>query len=530
MLTPRDRQRSFYDADEVCERLIPEDSFYRKFRQIVSPLIDDSMFESMYCLDNGRPPISPSLIAMACILQFYRNLSDRDMERACMYDIEVKYALGLRLDERPFDHSSLGDFRKRLLENGKEKELFDRILAELVDKGLIKKDEVQRIDATHVIADIAIPNIVTLIKKSIREIIKTLSKRHKEVLKQIASEIDLSMYGRQTVNQAEEGRMDLEKRSALLVDVVADAWLVVGYTKDIEGDHILKRRVDTLRQILRENIDSDDEGKPKEITKKDKPPDIMVSPVDPDARYGAKSPTKKFTGYKANVTETVKSRFITSITAMRGNRPDGETMVEAITGQREHGIVPKKLVGDSAYGDARGRRDLSVNGTKVIAPLKARKEKQQSIYHVSKFKYNEEENTLTCPAGVTAVPSYYESQKEMITFHFPMSVCRQCRRRNRCTTAREGRRTVGLGAGHLQLREAEQYSKGKRFKKDMRLRSPVEGKLSELIRWHGMRRARYRGLNKVALQLYFTAAAVNIKRWIKLELEKSHPKWSTVGA
>jgi len=108
MLTHRDRQRSFYDADSVCEQLIPEDSFYRKFREIVSPLIADSMFGSMYCLDNGRPPISPSLLAMACVLQSYRNLSDREMERACMYDIEIKYALGLRLDERPFDHSSLG--------------------------------------------------------------------------------------------------------------------------------------------------------------------------------------------------------------------------------------------------------------------------------------------------------------------------------------------------------------------------------------------------------------------------------------
>jgi len=530
MLTPRDHQRSFYDTDSVCEQLIPEDSFYRKFREIVVPLIDDSMFESMYCLDNGRPPISPSLLAIACVLQFYRNLSDREMERACMYDIEVKYALGLRLDERPFDHSSLGDFRSRLLENGKEKGIFDRILGELVAKGLVKKDEVQRIDATHVIADIAIPNVVTLIKKCIRDIVKTLSRRHKDVLDQIAGEIDLSMYDRQTVNQAEDGRMDLDKRSALLVDVVADAWLVVGYTKDVEGDHILKRRVDTLRQILQENIDSNDNGKPKERTKKDKPPNIMVSPIDPDARYGAKSKTKKFVGYKANVTETVNSRFITSITAMRGNRPDGETMVQAVTGQREHGVVPKKLIGDTAYGDALGRRDLDKNGTQVIAPLKARKGKFQSIYHVSKFKYNEEENTLTCPAGVSASPSYYESQKEILTFHFPIPVCRTCRRRNRCTTSKEGRRTVGLGPGHLQLREAEQYSKGKRFKNDMKLRSPVEGKLAELIRWHGMRRARYRGLNKVGLQLYFTATAVNLKRWIKLELEKSHPKWAKAGA
>jgi transposase len=178
VLKPRDRQVSYYDADYVCEQLIAKDSFYRKFREIVEPLIEDEQFKTMYCEDNGRPAISPALLAMATILQFYKNLSDREMERACMYDIEVKYALGLRLNERPFDHSSLGDFRKRLLDNGKEKEIFDRILKHLVEQGSIDKNEIQRIDATHVIADIAIPTMVTLVKRGIYEILKSLIRRH----------------------------------------------------------------------------------------------------------------------------------------------------------------------------------------------------------------------------------------------------------------------------------------------------------------------------------------------------------------
>ncbi len=99
MLKPRDRQVGFYDADYVCEQLIPHDSFYRKFREIVEPPIQDEQFETMYCEDNGRRAISPALLAMATILQFYRNLSGREMERTCMYDIEVKYALGIRLNE-----------------------------------------------------------------------------------------------------------------------------------------------------------------------------------------------------------------------------------------------------------------------------------------------------------------------------------------------------------------------------------------------------------------------------------------------
>ena len=111
MFRNREKQSTFFDATYICEKLIPEDSFYRKFREIVWPIIRDDEFAPMYCKDNGRPSISPALLAVATILQFHRNLSDRGMEKACMFDIEIKYALGLRLDERPFDHSSLGDFR-----------------------------------------------------------------------------------------------------------------------------------------------------------------------------------------------------------------------------------------------------------------------------------------------------------------------------------------------------------------------------------------------------------------------------------
>jgi transposase len=166
MLRSRGRQGGFYDDDYICEQLIAQDSFYRKFREIVAPLIKEEKFESMYCTDNGRLAIPLSLLAMATILQFYKNLSDREMEQACMYDIQIKYALGLALDERPFDHSSLGDFRKRLLENGREKEIFDRILSHLMKQGLIEKNEIQRIDATHDIADIAVPTMVQLVKKT----------------------------------------------------------------------------------------------------------------------------------------------------------------------------------------------------------------------------------------------------------------------------------------------------------------------------------------------------------------------------
>ncbi|MCL5773490.1 MAG: IS1182 family transposase [Firmicutes bacterium] len=523
MLKTQCQQGNFYDTDYVCEELIPQDSFFRKFKEIVSPLINDEEFETMYCLDNGRPAISPSLLAIATILQFYRNLSDREMERACMYDIEIKYALGLRLDEKPFEHSSLGDFRKRLLENSKEKEIFDCILNKLVEAGLIEKSEMQRIDATHIIADIAIPSMITLVKKGIFEILKPLKCRYEAVYKKMGNEINLEEYSKEKINQETAGRFDIEKRKKKLVEVVKDARTVLRHIKNIKVDRAVRRKIEMLKRILQENIEEDEDGNPRGRDFKKKLKDILVSPIDSDARYGAKSDKKRFTGYKANVTETVESRFITNIKAMPGNSPDGKTAVEAVTEQRKNGLIPLKVIGDTAYGDGKYRKELKENGTEVVAPLKVVNDRTKAIYPKSMFQYNEHKQTLMCPKGITTKESYYDRRTELKVFHFPMSRCNRCSGQKECTTDKEGRRTVGISPVNKELREAEKYNLTEQFKEEMKLRPPIEGKLSELVMYHGLRRTRYRGLGKVSLQCYFTAAAVNIKRWIKILIDKMKP-------
>ena len=65
----------------------------------------------------------------------------------------------------------------------------------------------------------------------------------------------------------------------------------------------------------------------------------------------------------------------------------------------------------------------------------------------------------------------------------------------------------------LQARRQEQTTDA--FKQRMRHRNAIEGTRSELVRAHGLRRARYRGLAKVKLQNYFIGAACNVKRWLR---------------
>ena len=109
--------------------------------------------------------------------------------------------------------------------------------------------------------------------------------------------------------------MDMEKKKRVLVDVVNDARKLLEHLPGIE-DASIQEPAEMLRRILRENITDG-----KELPYAEKPADILVSPIDPDARYGAKSKQKRFTGYKANITETTGSCFITNINAMRVTVP-----------------------------------------------------------------------------------------------------------------------------------------------------------------------------------------------------------------
>jgi transposase len=78
----------------------------------------DEDFASWYPRD-GRPGISPAQLATVSVLQFLLDLFDRDAAEAVRCRIDFKYALGLDLDDLGFHHSVLGDFRDRLLADGR---------------------------------------------------------------------------------------------------------------------------------------------------------------------------------------------------------------------------------------------------------------------------------------------------------------------------------------------------------------------------------------------------------------------------
>ena len=91
-------------------------------------------------------------------------------------------------------------------------------------------------------------------------------------------------------------------------------------------------------------------------------------------------------------------------------------------------------------------------------------------------------------------------------------------------------RSLVVGEHHTALQNRRWEMKTPEFKEAMKKRNGIEGTQSELVRGHGMRRARYRGLAKVKLQNYFIGAACNVKRWIRREIWKLQQAARTLTA
>lgn len=160
---------------------------------------------------------------------------------------------------------------------------------------------------------------------------------------------------------------------------------------------------------------------------------------------------------------------------MPGNRPDGDPMVATVVEQKAHGLVPAKLIGDTAYSDGTSRKELKEHGTEVVAPLRTANPRTKAVYPKGLFAYDRAQNTLTCPAGVTVGQAFYDQGHHLRVFHFPMTACGTCPRKPACTSAKDGRRTVGISEGNEALREAEAYNRTEQFKAEMKLRPLSRG-------------------------------------------------------
>ena len=192
MLGKRNPQASLFDAIGLPHRVAP-DSFYGRMGQMIGSLFRDEDLKEMYCEDNGRPSLPPSLLSGVLLLQFYDDVSDREAAERVIYDLRWKVALNLPLDYQGFDYSNLSKFRGRLVAHHQERYAFDRLLAHARQEGVLADVVTILSDTSNAKGAGATQDTYTLLRKGIRKLIKTMGYHLPGKRAGSSSQIELSL-------------------------------------------------------------------------------------------------------------------------------------------------------------------------------------------------------------------------------------------------------------------------------------------------------------------------------------------------
>ena len=93
----------------VYEQVLPKDHFLVQLRAIVPwERFTDKLVK---CYKGGarlgRPPYDPVIVLKMLLLSYLYSVSERQVDEMCNLNLAAKYFLGLGIDERPPDHTTL---------------------------------------------------------------------------------------------------------------------------------------------------------------------------------------------------------------------------------------------------------------------------------------------------------------------------------------------------------------------------------------------------------------------------------------
>jgi transposase len=512
MLGRRSPQLSFFDAQGL-PHCVPADSFYGRMAAVSELLFPDEDLAMMYCPDNGRPSLPPSLMNGILLLQFYDNVSDEEAVERTKFDMRWKVALKLPLDFPGFHPTSLTKYRNRLLEHGQERYAFNRFITVGRKAGFIPDRVTLLTDTTNVQGAGAVQDTYTLLRKGMRKLLKAagfhLPNKRQGLSPQ--TRILLERYVDQD-RKADIDWADPHQRAAELQVLFDDAETVLTLAAEQIDDDEVRYLGWLLTKILGDDLVVDDQGQAQ--IGQGTATDRIISFTDPEMRHGRKSSARLFNGFKGSVSTDQHSEMILDIADVTASGSDGAHLLPIIERVEEQAdVTVERVIGDGAYGSGKNRAACATypgHAVDLVSPLA-----QPSDPEVDKsaFDINLDAQTATCPQGhtVTGQPGGKHDGQQMWLFTFPRATCEACPLFQRCVRSKKTGRTIRTRAYEAYLQAARLRQQTEEFDLLYRLRATVERKIAELAQ-RGLRETRYVGQPKRQLQRLWTGAAINLRR------------------
>jgi hypothetical protein len=520
-------QSFLFSTAALSANLFPAEDRYRLFATQVYPRLVQArpQLARAYRAQAGRPAIEPLLLLGVSLLQFLDGAPDRAAIELLRYHAGWNFALNRQLGDPVCHPTTLVNFRQRLVDHQLSAVAFAAILDGLVEAGLLARQTRQRLDSTQMFARVSRMSRLECVRETLRLALQELAG---------TAAAPRPAWWAQLWERYLETKLDYRLEPTVLREKLAtagtDAAQVLAWVEQLtEPAPAQGEQFKLLQRVFSEHFEWDRQTpvRPREP----QPPGVVQNPHDPEAQWAAKGQgkqRKEHVGYKVQVAETASltpvpkgeptANFITAVVTQPATGSDeaGLALVEGQQAQLGLAKSPELYV-DGAYVSAEVLARAQAEGREIIGPAQAAPQ-PDGRFSAADFVVSIETRQATCPAGKTNTRCgrLETEQSGKVSYRFEFGVhCHACPLRVQCLGKDQRHRTLQVGQYHTVLQARRQEQQTEAFKLKTRRRNAIEGTLSELVRAHGLRRARYLGLAKAGLQNFMVAAACNVKRWLR---------------
>ena len=138
----------------TLDQLIPQDHLLRKIEAAIDFSFIHDRVVGLYCPDNGRPPLDPTLMFKALFVGYLFGVrSERQLVREIEVNVAYRWFLRLGLTDAVFDASTLSQNRRRRFnDTSVAQDIFDAIVQQALNLGFVE-GRVLYTDSTHLKAN-----------------------------------------------------------------------------------------------------------------------------------------------------------------------------------------------------------------------------------------------------------------------------------------------------------------------------------------------------------------------------------------
>ena len=512
MMGTRSRQDKLFAADQIYLDYVGRGTLYGYLAQNRQHLFRDEDFAALYCADNGRTSVAPSLAISILFLRAYEKVSFVEAVDRTKYDLRWKVALGLEMEEVPMQKSTLQEFEAKLVLHEKGEALLKKSIAEARRAGYLQSRKIRvALDTTPILGKGAVKDTYNLLAEGIEQLAGRLAELEGETAAAWAERQGLSRYfGSSLKGAAAIDWDDKKQRAQLLTAIVQDARWLLGLAEQAQAAHpqqaeTIAAAAALLRRLIAQDVEEKPEGgcQIKPGTAKDR----LVSVHDAEMRHGRKSARKRFNGHKAALAVDLESQLITGVEVLAGNAGDQEKALELVH-QTERVMEAEvvETVGDCAYGGGPTRRAFAEEERKLTAKVPA--SSNGACFPKREFAIDLEKMEGRCPAGQTTNDYRSAGEGQGGRLVFAAATCQSCSLRSQCVRGK-GPRTLAIQAEEDLQQRARAHNRTEAGRQSLRQRVVVEHRIARLVQL-GIRQSRYFGRTKTCLQVVMAAVVANL--------------------